>query len=117
MKLPAIEEVETKEVIEPKAKMGGGGISIPIPAGFKIPQGKKDGDVIEVIAKVRPMGGKLLVDSLDGFELANDAEEEMEEAETADEEADEEAELQTKQAPDEDEQFASELSSAIRQMR
>lgn len=115
MKLPAIEEV-TEEVVVPKPKMGGG-IQIPIPPGFKIPQGKKEGDEIEVIAKVRPMGGKLVVDSLDGFELSNAEEEAMEDEETADEAADDEAALQLGQSADEDEQFASELSSAIRQMK
>ena len=75
--LPAIEEISTEEVVAPKPKMGGG-INIPMPKGFKIPQGKKDGDTIEVIAKVRPMGGKLMVESLDGFELSDAEEEAME---------------------------------------
>jgi hypothetical protein len=114
--LPAIEEISTEEVVAPKPKMGGG-INIPMPKGFKIPQGKKDGDTIEVIAKVRPMGGKLMVESLDGFELSNAEEEATEETESEDEAVDKEAAKELGQAEDEDEQFASELSSAIRQMK
>ena len=45
--LPAIEEISTEEVVAPKPKMGGG-INIPMPKGFKIPQGKKDGDTIDL---------------------------------------------------------------------
>lgn len=109
---PVIEETET-EVVAPKAAMGGG-IRIPIPEGFEIPQGKKAGDEIEIIAKVTPMGDHLMLRELNGIKVSDAEEEAMEKEVDADAEADKEA--QTMAEDDGDEQFASELSSAIRQM-
>lgn len=113
---PVVAEEETEVEVAPKAAKApmGGGIRIPIPDGFKMPQGKRDGEVIEAIVKLRPMGDHLMLDELNGIKLSNAAEEEAEYEETADENADEESKEMAEE--DGDEQFASELSSAIRQM-
>ncbi len=113
---PVIEETEEVEMAPKKEPMGGG-IRIPIPDGFKIPQGKREGDEIEFLVKGRQMGGHLILDKLNGIKLSNAAEEaeEMETDETADETADKESREMAEE--DGDEQFASELSNAVRQMR
>ena len=108
---PVVEEAE-ETVIAPKAASG---IMIPIPDGFEIPQGKKDGDEIEILAKVKKMGGKLEVCELNGIKVSNAEEETMEEEVDADEAADKESAMMAEE--DGEEQFASELSSAIRQLR
>lgn len=108
---PVVEEAE-ETVIAPKAASG---IMIPIPEGFEIPQGKKDGDEIEILAKVKKMGGKLEVCELNGIKVSDAEEEAMEEEVDEDEVADKESAMMAEE--DGDEQFASELSSAIRQMR
>ena len=108
---PVVEETE-ETVVAPKAASG---IMIPIPEGFEIPQGKKDGDEIEILAKVKKMGGKLEVCELNGIKVSDAEEEATEEEVDEDEVADKESAMMAEE--DGDEQFASELSSAIRQMR
>lgn len=108
---PVVEETE-ETVLAEKPAMGGG-IRIPIPEGFEIPQGKKDGDDIEIIAKVKKFGNQLEVHELNGIKVS-DASEQVEEEVDADEAADKESAMMAEE--DGDEQFASELSSAIRQM-
>ena len=80
--MPAIEEVADEMPMEQ------GGMSIPIPAGLKLPDGKKDGDVWEVIAKVRKMGDMLMIDSIDGVS-EEDAETPVDEAQEVEEDGDE----------------------------
>jgi len=109
---PVVEETEETVVAEKPAM--GGGIRIPIPEGFEIPQGKKDGDDIEIIAKVKKFGNQLEVHELNCIKVSNAEEEAMEEKIDADEAADKESAMMAEE--DGDEQFASELSSAIRQM-
>jgi len=114
---PVVAEEETEVEVAPKAAKApmAGGIRIPIPDGFKMPQGKRDGEVIEAIVKLRPMGDHLMLDELNGIKLSNAAEEEAEYDETADENADKESKMMAEE--DGDEQFASELSNAVRQMQ
>ncbi len=103
---PVIEETEEVEVAPKEAaKPMGGGIRIPIPSGFKLPQGKREGDEIEAIVKLRNMGDHLMLDQLNGIALSDASEEE---AEVAEEEV----------IPEEDgeEAFANELAGAVRQM-
>lgn len=113
---PVVAEEETEVEVAPKAAKApmGGGIRIPIPDGFKMPQGKKDGDDIEILAKVKKMGNELEVCELNGIKVSNAKEEVMEEEVDADEAADKESAMMAEE--DGDEQFASELSNAIRQM-
>lgn len=56
---------------------------IPIPEGFQFPDGKGDGDEIEVLAMVRPAEGQLEILSINGSKVAPEAEEEKMEDEMA----------------------------------
>lgn len=57
------------------------GLMIPIPDGFTPPDGTEDGDTFQVMADVKMMDGKLLIEKLDGKDVSDDesddAEEEM----------------------------------------
>ncbi len=78
MTIPAIvdeempmEAAEVEEEIPPMDdEMIADEMSLPIPEGFKVPMGKKENEPFEVIAKMRMVGDRLMVDSLDGYEPA-----------------------------------------------
>lgn len=99
MKLPAL-------IMAEKAPKNAMGVSIPLPAGFKVPQDKKDGDEFEILVKAHKMGDELHLHSADGYEFASKPEPEMETeepeqaAETYEEEAGEEEDVGADEAAD-----------------
>lgn len=66
MKLPVleIEDATTEEKESPN------GVYIPIPKGFKVPNGKMDGQEFEILVKASKDGDKLCLHSADGYELS-----------------------------------------------
>lgn len=97
MPLPALAIEETIEE-EPIAK----GVVIPLPAGFKAPHNKRDGEEFEILVKASQEGDQLRLHSADGFSFSDEALEEPEQAveteeeggmeeDSADEASDEEA--------------------------
>lgn len=62
-------EVEATEVKVAETAPASDGMSIPIPAGFQPPEGTKDGDTFEVIAKAKVMDGRLMFESFDGQQI------------------------------------------------
>ena len=94
MKLPSLIIAE-----EPSEK----GVLIPIPAGFKVPENKKDGEEFEILVKAHKMGDQLQLKSADGFEFASEPEPEMEteEPEQAEETIEEESEEEETEGADE----------------
>lgn len=66
MKLPIleIEDATTEEKESPN------GVYIPIPKGFKVPNGKMDGQEFEILVKASKDGDKLCLHSADGYELS-----------------------------------------------
>ena len=64
-------------VVQAEKKMpGDDSMSIPLPEGFKPPEGTKDGDTFEVIAKAKVMDGRLVFESFDGQKTEPDGDEE-----------------------------------------
>jgi len=80
MKLPVL-------AIEAMASKAPKGIVVPIPSGFKPPQGKGDGEEFEILVKAHAEGPNLVFHSADGFDL--NADEPLEEPEQAEETAEE----------------------------
>lgn len=126
MKLPSLIIAE-----EPSEK----GVLIPIPAGFKVPENKKDGEEFEILVKAHKMGDQLQLKSADGFEFASEPEPEMEteepeqaeetveeesgeeETEGADEASDEAAEETFRETGGEEEDEGEGLMASIRKFR
>lgn len=126
MKLPSLIIAE-----EPSEK----GVLIPIPAGFKVPENKKDGEEFEILVKAHKMGDQLKLKSADGFEFASEPESEMEteepeqaeetveeesgeeETEGADEASDEAAEETFRETGGEEEDEGEGLMASIRKFR
>lgn len=126
MKLPSLIIAE-----EPSEK----GVLIPIPAGFKVPENKKDGEEFEILVKAHKVGDQLQLKSADGFEFASEPEPEMEteepeqaeetveeesgeeEAESADEASDEAAEETFRETGGEEEDEGEGLMASIRKFR
>ncbi len=126
MKLPSLIIAE-----EPSEK----GVLIPIPAGFKVPENKKDGEEFEILVKAHKVGGQLQLKSADGFEFASEPEPEMEteepeqaeetveeesgeeETEGADEASDEAAEETFRETGGEEEDEGEGLMASIRKFR
>lgn len=126
MKLPSLIIAE-----EPSEK----GVLIPIPAGFKVPENKKDGEEFEILVKAHKVGDQLQLKSADGFEFASEPEPEMEteepeqaeetveeesgeeETEGADEESDEAAEETFRETGGEEEDEGEGLMASIRKFR
>jgi hypothetical protein len=126
MKLPSLIIAE-----EPSEK----GVLIPIPAGFKVPENKKDGEEFEILVKAHKVGDQLQLKSADGFEFASEPEPEMEteepeqaeetveeesgeeETEGADEASDEAAEETFRETGGEEEDEGEGLMASIRKFR
>lgn len=127
MKLPSLIIAE-----EPSEK----GVLIPIPAGFKVPENKKDGEEFEILVKAHKMGDQLQLKSADGFSFESESETEMgveepeqadetyeeeeggeEEAESADEASDEAAEETFRETGGEEEDEGEGLMASIRKFR
>lgn len=126
MKLPSL--IIAKE---PSEK----GVLIPIPAGFKVPENKKDGEEFEILVKAHKVGDQLQLKSADGFEFASEPEPEMEteepeqaeetveeesgeeETEGADEASDEAAEETFRETGGEEEDEGEGLMASIRKFR
>ena len=66
MKLPIleIEDATTEEKESPN------GVYIPLPKGFKVPNGKMDGQEFEILVKASKDGDRLCLHSADGYELS-----------------------------------------------
>ena len=127
MKLPAL-------IMAEKAPKNAMGVSIPLPAGFKVPQDKKDGDEFEILVKAHKMGDELHLHSADGYEFASEPEPEMETEEPeqaeetyeeesgeedvgADEAADKESEETFRETGGEEDDEGEGLLSAIQKFR
>ena len=127
MQLPSLIIAE-----EPSEK----GVLIPIPAGFKVPENKKDGEEFEILVKAHKKGDQLQLKSADGFEFASESEPEMEteepeqaeetveeeggeeeETEGADEASDEAAEETFRETGGEEEDEGEGLMASIRKFR
>ena len=113
------------------------GVLIPIPAGFKVPENKKDGEEFEILVKAHKKGDQLQLKSADGFEFASESEPEMEteepeqaeetveeeesgeeeETEGADEASDEAAEETFRETGGEEEDEGEGLMASIRKFR
>jgi len=104
--LPPMLATEEEEVMEsPAAPMEkAAAMSIPMPANFKLPDGKKEGETFEVIAKMCQKGDKLEIESIDGYESEGEKKMEAEKKEM-------------EPGHDTDDDFAAELSAAAKQMR
>lgn len=118
-----------------KAPQNAMGISVPLPAGFKVPQDKKDGDEFEILVKAHKMGDELHLHSADGYEFASEPEPKMEteepeqaaetveeegmedESEGADEASDESAEETFRETGGEEDDEGEGLMSAIQKFR
>lgn len=57
----------------------GGKIAFSMPAGFKVPDGVKDGEPFDAMATLKVQGGKLVLSELDGTPVNDEAEEGEEE--------------------------------------
>jgi len=112
-----------------------GGVLIPVPNGFKVPENKKDGEEFEIMVKAKKVGDQLHLHSADGFEFASEPEPAMEteepeqametEEETgeesgktyADEESDEDANETFRETGGEEDDEGEGLMASIRKFR
>ena len=84
---------------------GSGKIQFNMPAGFKVPDGVKDGEPFDAMATMKLVGGKLVLHELDGTPVdGSEGKEEADEADEADkaEEAEESDELDAAPKPSKD---------------
>lgn len=74
------DKMAKKPLVEDEASsMKSGKISFIKPAGFKVPDGIKDGDPFDAMATVKFENGKLVLHELDGTPVDDEQEPEMEE--------------------------------------
>lgn len=77
---------EKEPLVEDEASEAGGKISFSMPAGFKVPDGVKDGEAFDAMATLKVEDGKLVLSELDGTPVDDEpmAEEEDMESEPSD---------------------------------
>jgi len=87
-----------------------GEISFSMPAGFKVPDGVKDGEPFDAMATLMMKGGKLVLGELDGTPVSDEPEAEEPEAEEAPESESEMPEPEP--ASEESEEYSDEPSES-----